>query len=138
MVNGIKGTRMKSKMINDKTTCCSVVNGKIPIVHLFIDENERSVSINGSCYLKLLQDTVWPALRSTATRKLLVDETVSHLTAPMISRNSCSTSFKIVISRGTSIIWPVHSADLNLLNFHFWGEAQRKGLSASGGHKRLY
>ena len=31
-----------------------------------------------------------------------------------------------IISRGTPIIWPAHSPDLNPLDFHFWGEAQKE------------
>jgi len=36
----------------------AIVDGRIPVVQAFIDENGRSVSVNGSCYLQLLQDTV--------------------------------------------------------------------------------
>ena len=47
----------------------AVVAGQIPIDHAFLDEDNRNQSVNGSCYLDLLQDVVWPALRSEATRK---------------------------------------------------------------------
>ena len=40
-----------------------IVDGRIPVVNAFVDENERPVSINGSCYLQLLRDTMRPALR---------------------------------------------------------------------------
>ena len=30
-----------------------------------------------------------------------------------------------IISRGTDIIWPAHSSDLNPLDFHFWAAAQK-------------
>ena len=35
-----------------------IVDGMISVVHAFINENERFVSVNGSCHLQLLQDTV--------------------------------------------------------------------------------
>ena len=31
-----------------------------------------------------------------------------------------------VISRGTAVSWPVHTPDLNPLDFHFWGEAKQQ------------
>ena len=34
-----------------------------------------------------------------------------------------------VISRGTDIIWPAHSPDLNPLDFHFWAAAQKEVYS---------
>lgn len=106
----------------------AIVDGRIPVVHAFIDENGRSVSVNGSCYLQLLQDTVWPALRSTATRKSywwMQDGAPPHCTNDV--KEFLLNKFQNrVISRGTSIIWPAHSPDLNPLDFHFWGEAQRK------------
>ena len=49
----------------------AIVEGKIPLVHAFIDERGVKISVNGDCYLKLLQDRVWPFFRSYATRKNL-------------------------------------------------------------------
>ena len=34
----------------------AIVDGKIPIVHEFIDDNGRRISVDGSCCLALLQD----------------------------------------------------------------------------------
>ena len=61
-------------------------DGRIPVEQAFIDKKGRSVSVNGSCYLQLLQDTVWPALRSTITGGC---RSVHHLTDPMMPRSSC-------------------------------------------------
>ena len=35
-----------------------IVEGKIPLDHAFIDERGGKISVNGGCYLKLLQDRV--------------------------------------------------------------------------------
>ena len=34
----------------------AIVNGKVPVVHAFIDENERPKIVNGDCYLNFLQE----------------------------------------------------------------------------------
>ena len=47
----------------------AIMDGKIPIIHEFIDDDGRRVSVDGSCYLALLQDKVWPTFRATATRR---------------------------------------------------------------------
>ena len=106
----------------------AIVDGRIPVVQVFIDLNGRSVSVNGSCYLRLLQDMVWSALRSTATRNRywwMQDRAPPHCTND--AKEFLLNKFQNrVISRGTSIIWSAHSPDLNPLDFHFWAEAQRK------------
>jgi len=106
----------------------SIVDGKVPIVHAFITEDGRSVSVTGASYLELLKDTVWPTFRSTATRKQLwwmQDGAPPHCT-------NDAKAFLLekfngrVISRGTDRIWPAHSPDINPLDFHFWSAAQRE------------
>ena len=47
----------------------AIVNGNVPIIHAFIDEDGRLVSVNGSCYLNLLNEVVWPTIHSSTTRK---------------------------------------------------------------------
>ena len=49
----------------------AIIDGNIPIVHAYIDNDERQVSANGSCYLKLPKEVVWPTFCSSATRKCL-------------------------------------------------------------------
>ena len=43
----------------------AIVDGQISIVHAF----DKSQTENGTCYLALLKEVVWPALRYKATRK---------------------------------------------------------------------
>ena len=78
--------------------------------------------------LQLLQYTVWPALRSTARRKSywwMQDGVPSHYINDV--KEFLLNKFQYrVISRGTSIIWPVYSPDSNSLDFYFWGETQSK------------
>ena len=104
----------------------AIVDGKIPIVHPFIDEAGRPVSVNGSCYLSLLKNTVWPVFRSISTRRGLwwmQDGAPPHCTRE--AKEFLLDKFRgKVISRGTPINWPAHSPDLNPLDFHFWSEAQ--------------
>lgn len=106
----------------------AIVNGKVPIVHPFINEDGRSVSVTGASYMELLKDTVWPTFRSTATRQQLwwmQDGAPPHCT-------NDAKAFLLekfhgrVISRGTDRIWPAHSPDINPLDFHFWSAAQRQ------------
>ena len=105
----------------------AIVDGHIPIVHAFVDEDCNNQSVNGASYLKLLQDVVWPALRFKATRKgywWQQDGAPPHCTN--LAKEFLLKKFNgRVISRGTPISWPAHSPDLNPLDFHFWGEAQR-------------
>ena len=106
----------------------AIVDGKVPIVHAFIDENGRRESVNGDCYLKLLQENVWPTFRPHATRQGLwwmQDGAPAHCTTA--AKKFLVDKFRSrVISRGTDIAWPAHSPDLNPLDFHFWALAQRQ------------
>ena len=45
-----------------------IVDGKIPIVHVFIDDDRRQVSVNGSCYLNHTQGSSF-----CNSKKLVVD-----------------------------------------------------------------
>ena len=47
----------------------NIVDGKMLVGHAFIIENGRRESVNGDCYLKLLQETIWLIFLSFATRK---------------------------------------------------------------------
>ena len=109
----------------------AIVDGKIPIIHAFLDEDGHLVSVNGSCYLTLLRDSVWPKLRYSATRRGLwwmQDGAPSHCTT--VAKEFLKDKFQgRVISRGTEIPWPAHSPDLNPLDFHFWAAAQKQVYS---------
>lgn len=109
----------------------AIIDGKIPVVHPFVNEDGNLVSVNGLRYLSLLQDTIWPAFRSTATRHGLwwmQDGAPPHCTTA--AKEFLLDKFHgRVISRGTDIIWPAHSPDLNPLDFHFWAVAQKEVYS---------
>ena len=81
----------------------AVVDGQIPIVHAFLDEDDKNQSVNGACYLDLLQDVVWPALRSKATRKgafTVGCKMVRLRIAPLWPRTSFSRSSTVGLSVG--------------------------------------
>ena len=106
----------------------AIVNGKIPVVHAFLDNTGRQQSVDGSCYLSMLQDSVWPKLRHCATRLSLwwmQDGAMPHCTLPVLRFLEKKFGNR-VISRRTAIPWPAHSPDLNVLDFHFWALAQRR------------
>ena len=104
----------------------AIAEGRVAIVHPFLDEEGRRVSVDGACYLKLLQDHVWPTFRSTTTRhnlRWMQDGAPPHCTRE--AKDFLLEKFHgRVISRGTPIPWPAHSPDLNPLDFHFWAAAQ--------------
>ena len=52
----------------------AIVDGKFSVVHAFINENGRHESVNGDCYLKLLQETIWPIFRLFASKKKSVED----------------------------------------------------------------
>ena len=98
------------------------MDGSIPIVHPFIGDDGKCQSVNGVCYLKLLKEVVWPALRYKYW--WMQDGAPPHCTN--LSKQFLLEKFNHrVISRGTPVAWPAHSPDLNPLDFHFWGVAQQ-------------
>jgi hypothetical protein len=106
----------------------AIVDGKIPVVHAFLDDTGRPQSVNGPCYLSMLQDSVWPKLRHRVTRSSwwwMQDGAPAHCTQPVLSFLNEKFGSRI-ISRRTDIPWPAHSPDLNVLDFHFWAMAQRR------------
>ncbi|QQP52090.1 Hypothetical protein FKW44_004109, partial [Caligus rogercresseyi] len=48
----------------------AIINGMVPIVHSFLEDDGHLSSVNGDSYLRLLQDIIWPRLRHSATRLL--------------------------------------------------------------------
>ena len=104
----------------------ALINGMAPLFHAFIDEDGQLISVNGDCYLNLLQNKVWPRLRHTATRSSLwwmQDGAPPHCTNAAITFLNKKFQGR-VISRRTANPWPAHSPDLNPLDFHFWAAAQ--------------
>ena len=49
----------------------AIINGMVPIVHAFLDDDGHLLSVNRVSYLRLLQDIIWPRLRHSATRSQL-------------------------------------------------------------------
>ncbi|QQP50942.1 Hypothetical protein FKW44_012119, partial [Caligus rogercresseyi] len=45
----------------------AIINGMIPIVQAFLEDDGHLSSVNGVSYLRLLQDIIWPRLRHSAT-----------------------------------------------------------------------
>ena len=104
----------------------AIINGMVPIVHAFLDDDGHLLSVNRVSYLRLLQDIIWPRLRHSATRSQLwwmQDGAPPHCTNE--SLEFLNEKFRgRVISRRTQNPWPAHSPDLNPLDFHFWAAAQ--------------
>ena len=106
----------------------ALIDGMVPICHAFLDDDGHLTPVNGDCYLSLLQNTVWPKLRYTATRSSLwwmQDGAPPHCTNAVLA--FLNEKFRgRVISRRTANPWPAHSPDLNPLDFHFWAAAQNQ------------
>ncbi|QQP51502.1 Uncharacterized protein FKW44_012886 [Caligus rogercresseyi] len=49
----------------------AIINGMVPIVHAFLEDDGQLSSVNSDSYLRLLQDIIWPRLCHSATRSLL-------------------------------------------------------------------
>ena len=109
------------------TIFVTFVDGQIPIVQAF----DKSQAVNEACYLAFLEEVVWPALRYKAMRKgywWMQDGALPHCTS--LAKDFLVEKFQDrVISRGTPIIWPAHSPDLNPLDFHFFFGGGGGGVS---------
>ena len=49
----------------------ALIDGMVPIFHVFLDASGHFTSMNGARYLSLLQNTVWSKLWYAATRSFL-------------------------------------------------------------------
>ena len=47
----------------------AIVNDKAEIVHHFADENDRNITVNGNCYLDLINEVIRLTFCSSATHK---------------------------------------------------------------------
>ena len=96
-----------------------MVNGKcLPVVWF-------EGSVNGQVYLELLQNTLWPAVRASATRKQFWYQ---HDGAPCHVATQCLEFLKSkfgdrILSRNTKHHWPANSPDLTPMDFSFWTQA---------------
>ena len=88
-------------------------------------EEAKGVSINGSCCLERLEQSVRPTLQYFETK-------LRYMGMPDDSPPHCTKEFLVnkfrnrVISHGTAINWSAYYPDLNPLDFSFRGEAQNK------------
>ena len=82
----------------------AIVDGKTPILLPFVDENGRNFTVNGTCYLYLLNEVVWPTFRSSATQK-------GYLLGVARQRPAhCRTEAKGVtlpLSKSSGAEWPI-------------------------------
>ena len=99
-----------------------VVGKKVLPVHWF----EQKKGVNGESYLQLLKDTVWPAVKSVATRNGLYfqqDGATPHTTNLVMEFLGEKFQGR-VISRRADFEWPPKSPDLNPLDYWFWGHCE--------------
>ena len=106
----------------------AIINGMVPIVHAFLEDDGHLSSVNDVSYLRLLQDIIWPRPSDTVTLSSLwrvQDGAPPHCTNAALE--FLNEMFRgRVISRKTENSWPDHSPDLNPLNSNFWAAAQTR------------
>jgi hypothetical protein len=95
-----------------------VVGNKVLPVHWF----EEKKGVNGEAYLQLLKETVWPAIRTRATRNMLyfLQDGASPHTTNQVMQFLEEKFQSRVISRKAEFEWPARSPDLNPLDYWFW------------------
>ena len=103
-----------------------VVGDKVLPVHWF----EEKKGVNWEVYLQLLKETVWPAVRSRATRNRLyfMQDGASPHTTNQVMQFLEEKFQGRVISRKAEFEWPARSPDLNPLDFWFWGHCEAEVL----------
>ena len=107
----------------------AVINGMVGNKwNAFLDDGGHLLSVNGVSYLRLQQDIIWPRLRHFATRSSLwwmQDGAPPYCTNAVLEFLNEKFPGR-VISRRTENSWPVHSPDLNPLDFNFCAAAQTR------------
>ena len=102
----------------------SLIDGMVPIIHAFLDDDGHLTSVNGVCHLSLLPNTVRPKLWYAATCSCLgwmKGGFSTHCTnAILVFFNEKFRWW--VLSRRTANSWPAH----NLIDFYFWAAAQNQ------------
>ena len=97
----------------------AIVDGKVPLVDPFVDENGRKSTLNGTGYLEFFCEEIWPTFHSSATRKGY---------GWMQDRNKKVSRRKV--PRQSDQARHRNSPDLNPLDFHFWAIEQRRVYEA--------
>jgi hypothetical protein len=95
------------------------VDGKVLPVYWF------EGSVTGQRYLEMLQTSMWPAIRSRATRHgywMQQDGASAHITGPVM--DFLRSKFRgNIITRNSANHWPPYSPDLSPVDFSFWSLA---------------
>ena len=82
-------------------------------------------SLNGEEYLKILQNTLWPSVRASATRKMYwyqQDGAPCHVSSLCLDFLKSKFGDRI-LSRNCENHWPANSPDLSPMDFSFWNQA---------------
>ena len=96
-----------------------MVDGRILPIYWF------EGSVNGEKYLDMLKNSLWPSIRSRATRQnywMQQDGAAPHISGPVMDFLRSKFGDNIV-SRNTAHIWPPYSPELSPLDFNFWSLA---------------
>ena len=90
--------------------------------YIFVDENDRHVTVNGERYRAMLEDYLWPELDELdiSDMQFQQDGASSH-TARVIIDLLKGKFGERVISRNGPVEWPPRSCDLTPLDFFLWG-----------------
>ena len=100
-----------------------IINGDI-ILHWF----PVNTSVNQHVYLEMLENVLWPAVRSVSTRRMYCfqqDGATAHCTN-MVMNWLRSKFGERVISRNADHPWPSRSPDLSPLDYLLWSVCLRK------------
>ena len=96
----------------------------------FLKEKFRGliISRNSEIYRAMLEDLMWEAVKSKASRKGYFF--MQNGAPPTLHSSFWKEKFRgRVINRRSEIIWPAHSPDLNPLYFWFWGYVESQLIS---------
>ena len=100
----------------------------VPNFDAFLGDDGHLSSVNGACYLCLLQNTTWSKLWYAVTRTSLWwmhDGALTHCTNAVLA--FLNEKFRgWVISWRTANPWPVHSPNFNFLDFYSWAAGQNR------------
>lgn len=104
-----------------KVMCWAAIVGGQVMIHWF----DQGASVNGSTYMDVLENVLWPKVRAVAEERGLwfqQDGATVHTTRQ--ARAWLNEAFRgRVISRLTDHPWPARSPDLSPLDFWFWSVA---------------
>ena len=113
----------------------ALIDGMVPIFHVFLDASGHFTSMNSACYLSLLQNTVWPKLWYAATRCSLwwmQDGAPTYWTNsyPLFIRISQWEVSRLSHQPKDSLVnpWPTNSTHFNLFASYFLDGCAKLGF----------